>query len=411
MVDAMAVGASALAVPDAAVAYVVSGMARLGERRPLLVVTPTVLDAERLSHDIGAFLGDDTVALFPAWDTLPFERVSPELSTMGRRLRLLWRLRDPARAPAVIVAPVRALLQRLGSVEEAAVPIVLSRGGRLDQQELVSRLVALGYRREYQVEHRGELAVRGGIIDVYPSTAELPVRIDLWGDEVDRLTEFDPGDQRSVADLRDVELFGCREVLPTEAVRARRGGAGGDRAVGPRPVGAPSRGPGLRRDGVVAAVARRRRAGPPRPRGCRRARVVLVDPRRIRDRAAELNDEEAALAGALAVTWGVSRGDVAPEDAEPGTGFPRLNVAYERLLGRSAAPVLSMVPVADSPSMPARRGARHRTRPRRSGPPGGAPDGAVGGRLLGDGVRRGSGLGGAPGRGAGRGGHDRARRH
>ena len=121
----------------------------------------------------------------------------------------------------MIVAPVRALLQRLGPVEEAAVPVVVARGDRVDQQELVSRLVALGYRREYQVEHRGELAVRGGIVDVYPSTAELPVRIDLWGDEVDRLTEFDPGDQRSVSDLDAVELFGCREVLPTEAVRAR----------------------------------------------------------------------------------------------------------------------------------------------------------------------------------------------
>src|SRR6202051_1578257 len=102
MVDAMAVGQSALAVPDAAVAYVVAGMARLGERRPLLVVTPTVNDAERLGHDIGAFLGDDGVELFPAWDTLPFERVSPELSTMGRRLRLLRRRQGPHRASSPI---------------------------------------------------------------------------------------------------------------------------------------------------------------------------------------------------------------------------------------------------------------------------------------------------------------------
>src|SRR3984893_12936441 len=221
MVDAMAVGSSALAVPDAAVAFVVAGMCRLGERRPVLVVTPTVAAAERLRHDVGAFLGDDAVELFPALDTLPFERVRPELSTMGRRLRLLWRLRDPSTAPAVIVAPVRSLLQRLGPFEEAAVPLVVARGDRVDIQELVGWLVALGYRREYQVEHRGELAVRGGIVDVYPSTAELPVRIDLWGDEVDRLTECDPGDQRSVSDLEVVELFGCREVLPTPDVRVR----------------------------------------------------------------------------------------------------------------------------------------------------------------------------------------------
>jgi len=351
MVDAMAVGSSALAVPDAAVAYVVAGMAELGERRPLLVVTPTVLDAERLSHDIGTFLGDDVVELFPAWDTLPFERVSPELSTMGHRLRLLWRLQDRSSAPDVIVAPVRALLQRLGPVEEAAVPVVVARRDRVDQQELVSRLVALGYRREYQVEHRGELAVRGGIVDVYPSTADLPVRIDLWGDEVDRLTEFDPGDQRSVSDLGAVELFGCREVLPTDAVRARAA-----TLVGTEPWGRSQwerLAEGQVFDGMeswLPWLVDEERVLPDLmgPGG----RVVLVDPRRIRDRAVELNDEEAALAGALAVTWGVVEGTDAGggADPDPSARFPRLNVAYERLLGGSEAPVLSMVPVADSPS-------------------------------------------------------------
>src|SRR5579863_8430874 len=354
MVDAMASRCGALAVPDAAVAFVVAGMCRLGERRPLLVVTPTVGDAERLSHDIGAFLGDDAVALFPAWDTLPFERVSPELSTMGRRLRLLWRLQDPSTAPAVIVAPVRSLLQRLGPFEEAAVPVRVARRDRLDLNVLVSKLVALGYRREYQVEHRGELAVRGGIVDVYPSTSELPVRIDLWGDEVDRLTEFDPGDQRSVSDLTAIELFGCREVLPTEAVRVRAAAL-----VGTEPWGRSQwerLAEGQIFDGMeswLPWLVDEERVLPDLvgPEG----RIVLVDPRRIRDRAAELNDEEAALAGALAVTWGVAEdtGDGATPGAEPSARFPRLNVPYERLLQGSAAPVLSMVPVADSPATPA----------------------------------------------------------
>jgi transcription-repair coupling factor (superfamily II helicase) len=352
-------------VPDAAVAFVVAGMCRLGERRPLLVVTPTVNAAERLSHDVGAFLGDGAVELFPAWDTLPFERVSPELSTMGRRLRLLWRLQDPSSAPAVIVAPVRSLLQRLGPFEEAAVPVRVARRDRVDLNVLVSKLVALGYRREYQVEHRGELAVRGGIVDVYPSTAELPVRIDLWGDEVDRLTEFDPGDQRSVSDLDDIELFGCREVLPTEAVRARAAAL-----VGAEPWGRSQwerLSEGQIFDGMESWLpwlvdVERVLPDLVGPGG----RIVLVDPRRIRDRAAELNDEEAALAGALAVTWGVvdsahvgGSQDVTAiadathgADADPSERFPRLNVPYERLLGGTAAPVLSVVPVADSPATP-----------------------------------------------------------
>src|SRR5438874_6904470 len=86
---------------------------------------------------------------------------------------------------------------------------------------LVARLVETGYRREYQVEHRGEVARRGSIVDVFPSTADGPVRIDLWGDEVDRLTRFSVADQRSTGEVAEVALFPCREVLPTEEVRER----------------------------------------------------------------------------------------------------------------------------------------------------------------------------------------------
>jgi transcription-repair coupling factor (superfamily II helicase) len=360
MVDALSVGSTALAVPEAATAFVIAGVARLSDRRPLLVVTPTVRDAERLAHDLTAFLGAGTVALFPAWDTLPFERVSPEVATMGERLRLLWHLGvsgagdypdggpDADDAPAVVVAPVRALLQRLGPVDVAASPVVVARGARIDLEELVGRLVRRGYRREYQVEHRGEVSVRGGIVDVFPSTSDLPVRIDLWGDEVDRLTEFDPGDQRSVADLARVELFGCREVLPDDAVRARArelvAGEPWGRAQWERLAD------GQLFDGMeswLPWLCDEERVLPDLLGGG--ARVVLIDPRRMRDRAAELNDEEAALAGALAVTWGVVEG------AHDGVEeiFPRLHVAYERLLERCPAPVLSLVSVASSSATPA----------------------------------------------------------
>jgi transcription-repair coupling factor (superfamily II helicase) len=261
-------------------------------------------------------------------------------------------MQDPATAPDVVVAPVRALLQRLGPFEEAATPVRVAPGDRLDQHDLVERLVALGYRREYQVEHRGELAVRGGIVDVYPSTAELPVRIDLWGDEVDRLTEFDPGDQRSLDALEEVEVFGCREVLPTAAVRARAAAL-----VGTEPWGRAQwerLAEGQLFDGMESWLPwlvddERVLADLVGPGGL----VVLVDPRRVRDRAAELNDEEAALAGALAVTWDVVRRDDAGTDEAPSDRFPRLHVRYDRLLERCGAPVLSIVHVADSPGTPA----------------------------------------------------------
>ena len=129
---------------------------------------------------------------------------------------------------------------------------------------------AMGYRREYQVEHRGELAVRGSIVDVFGSTADAPVRIDLWGDEVDRLTEFSVGDQRSTDDLTRSSCSAAGSCCPP--TRSASGPAAGGRGpVGSPAVGAPGRGAGLRRHGVVAAVADRRRAPARRPPARQRA--------------------------------------------------------------------------------------------------------------------------------------------
>ena len=224
-------------------AFVLAGLLRLGSRRPVLVVTPTGAAADSwpttsaCSPPSGPDAVDPAVEVFPAWETLPFERVSPDVHTMGRRLRLLWQLGGPGAGagsgPDIVVAPVKAVLQRLGPWRTAARPVVVARGDRVVVDELVADLVGLGYRRESLVEHRGELAVRGGIVDVFPSTADEPVRIDLWGDEVDRLTRFDVADQRSIDDLDRVELFGCRELVPDEAMRA----AGRARWSGRRPWG------------------------------------------------------------------------------------------------------------------------------------------------------------------------------
>ena len=84
------------------------------ERQPVLVAVPTTSDAERLAADLRLYLGADDVLVFPAWETLPFERVSPSIEAMGQRLRTLWHLQDPDQSPRVIVAPARALVQRLG---------------------------------------------------------------------------------------------------------------------------------------------------------------------------------------------------------------------------------------------------------------------------------------------------------
>ena len=170
-----------LAVAEAAQPMVIASIAGSGDRSPVVVVTATTSAAERLTNDLETWLGTGNAQVFPAWETLPFERVSPGVETMGRRSRLLWQLRR-GQAPKVIVVPVRALLQRVSPSSRSIEPATVRPGQQLVMEDFISQLVDMGYRRDSQVEHRGDLAVRGSIIDVYPSTGSAPVRIDLWGD-------------------------------------------------------------------------------------------------------------------------------------------------------------------------------------------------------------------------------------
>ncbi|MGH9135286.1 MAG: transcription-repair coupling factor, partial [Ilumatobacteraceae bacterium] len=210
-----------IAVVEVARPMAIAALAQLSGRRPLVVACPTGTSAGQLFDDLTQLMPEGDVVHFPAWETLPFERVSPSVETMGHRLEVMWRLRNDDHVPAVVVAGVRALLQKLGPGATTTEPIVVRPNAIVDPDELTEALVGFGYRREELVEHRGEFARRGAIVDVYPSTAGAPIRIDLWGDEVDRLTRFGVNDQRSTDDLAEVVIFPARELTPTEAVSAR----------------------------------------------------------------------------------------------------------------------------------------------------------------------------------------------
>ena len=331
---------ASMAVAESGQAAVLAAIAELNGRRPMVVATPTTADAERLAGDLSAML-EGGAALFPAWETLPFERVSPGVETMGRRCQAIWQLRDPRSCPPVLVAPVRALLQRLVPDFDGAAPVTVAQGDRIDLGELAAELAARGYRRDVQVEHRGVFAVRGSIVDVFPSTADSPVRIDLWGDEVDRLTEFSVADQRSTDPVDEVVVFPAREVRPTPAVQAAA-----ERLIASRPWGREqwerlvegqffdgmeSWLPWLAGDDQIIT----NRLGPD-------ALVVLLEPGRLRDRAADIAAEEADLAGVLAQTWGAA-----------GEEFPRLHVDYDRLLAACPSPAWTMTAVPAGPSIPA----------------------------------------------------------
>jgi transcription-repair coupling factor (superfamily II helicase) len=334
-----------LAVADPARAYVLAALGELSGRRPLVVVTPTTQDAERLAHDLRAYLGEHEVDLFPAWETLPFERVSPSVETMGRRLETMWHLSSGTNMPAVLVAPIKALLQRLGPHVEETEPIVVGRGDTIDPQALLESLVGLGYRREYQVEHRGEVAIRGSIIDVFPPTADVPVRIDLWGEEVDRLSEFSVHDQRSTVDIEEVLLVGCRELRPTEEVRTRA-----EELMRTEPWGRDQWeriSQGLTFDGMESWLPflsdDEHLLADLIPAD---ALVVLMEPRRMRDRSSDLLDEEAALANSLARTWGA---DETSSYVREHGAFPSLHLPFDRLLAHTKAPVWTLSSTPEGP--------------------------------------------------------------
>ena len=168
-----------ICVPENAQAWAIASYIHLTRVETLFVVTPTIEEASILLADLGSMLGDTQVELFPAWEILPFERVSPTLNTMGQRIKIGWGLRN-AKGPKVVVSPIRATTQIIAPNEEIK-PIVVSRNDVIDLQETLEKLIQMGFRRVGQVENRGEVANRGSILDVYPTTAQAPIRIDLWG--------------------------------------------------------------------------------------------------------------------------------------------------------------------------------------------------------------------------------------
>ncbi|MCM3779467.1 transcription-repair coupling factor [Microbacterium hydrocarbonoxydans] len=195
-----------------------------GQPASLLAVVPTGRRAESLSQALAAYLPEAEVVTFPAWETLPHERLSPSPDTVGQRLQTLRRIAEwSGERPLVVVASVRAALQPIaGNLGEIA-PLELSVGTRgYELDHVAEQLVERAYSRVDMVSRRGEFAVRGGILDVFPPTSEHPFRIEFFGDEVDQIRAFSVADQRSLpGDVALVDLPPSRELLLTQDVRDR----------------------------------------------------------------------------------------------------------------------------------------------------------------------------------------------
>ena len=195
--------------------------------RALLAIVATGRESESLRRSLACYLPDAAIVEFPAWETLPHERLSPSAETVGKRIAALrsihtWAAGDRTR-PFVMVASVRAALQPLADNLMSIEPIVLVQNGRgYDLASLSRRLVDLAYSRVDMVTRRGEFAVRGGILDVFAPTDEHPLRLEFFGDELEQLREFSVADQRSLpTEIERAELSPSRELLLDDAVRQR----------------------------------------------------------------------------------------------------------------------------------------------------------------------------------------------
>ncbi len=173
---------------------------------------------EAMRAALAFFAPDLAVLSFPAWDCLPYDRVSPNPEIVARRMATLAALVDGVPGPLVLLTTLNAAMQRLPSRQTVAgASFVAHRGGRIDEARLRAYLVRMGYTPSPTVTDPGDFALRGGIIDIFPPGDAEPVRLDLFGDVLDGLRRFDPVSQRTISTLDRLELAPASEVILDEA--------------------------------------------------------------------------------------------------------------------------------------------------------------------------------------------------
>jgi transcription-repair coupling factor (superfamily II helicase) len=359
-----------LAGPARARLYVASALARQG---PLLVVTATGREADDLTTELKGVFGD-AVAMFPSWETLPHERLSPGVDTVGTRLMMLRRLAHPdddRLGPPlhVVVTAVRSLLQpmtpQLGLVEPVTLSVGDDTGIGGGFEGVIARLVELAYTRVDMVGRRGEFAVRGGILDIFAPVGEHPVRVEFWGDEIAEMRMFSVADQRSIPEINVDTLVAvaCRELLLTDDVRERAAELAAAQAAGRPTEEAAITGSvsdmlaklaeGIPVDGMEALLA----VLLPDDRVlltdqlAEGAPVLVCDPEKVRTRAADLIKTGREF---LEASWSVAAmgGDPAPVDVEQlgGSGFAELD-EVQAAASRSGHPWWTLSQLSDESAM------------------------------------------------------------
>jgi transcription-repair coupling factor (superfamily II helicase) len=204
-------------------------LARLGERekaagKPLAIITANASDAQRLLDEIAFFAPALRCALFPDWETLPYDTFSPHQDLISERLASLWRIsqRDKDTGADVILVPATTALYRLAPPSFlAGYTFHFKTRQTLDEARLKAQLTLAGYSHVTQVVSPGEYAVRGGLIDLFPMGSPVPYRVDLFDNEIDSIRTFDPDSQRSLYPVPEIRLLPGREFPMDDDARAR----------------------------------------------------------------------------------------------------------------------------------------------------------------------------------------------
>ena len=187
--------------------------------RPVLAVLPTQEAAEAFFEDLKFFLRPSEVFLYPSTETLPFEPLQAHQEIRSERMAVLFSL--TSETPFVTVSAAANLMQRV--IPKAGLTsgvVEMKKGEEYSRDELVATLHEIGYSRMSMVEERGEMSLRGGILDIFPPMYDAPLRIEFFGDEVESVRSFDISTQRSLKDLDSIRILPARETTLTKGGRA-----------------------------------------------------------------------------------------------------------------------------------------------------------------------------------------------
>ena len=192
----------------------------VNQNSPILIVTTSTRAANELTEELISYEGSNCVVNFPAWETLPHERLSPKSDTVTARFKALNNIKNSE--TKFVVCSIRALLQPIIANDLKNSQIKIKQSQSIKMLDLIEQLSKFGYTRSDLVEKRGDFAVRGGILDLFAPDQEHPIRIDFFGDEIDELSFFGISDQRSIEKIQsEILIFPCRELLIDAEVKKR----------------------------------------------------------------------------------------------------------------------------------------------------------------------------------------------